>query len=106
MLIRAIRLRGPIDEYYKTEEAKVFALSADEWKQVEYLVDLIKPFNFFTHLIGMLRGPIVRYIYKVYNALFTYIKGSLAKLQAKHQNNGYPWINPMVIALDDALLVL
>ena len=54
----------------------------------------------------MLYRPIVRHIYKVYNALFTHIKGSLAKLQAKRQNNGYPWINPMVIALDDALLVL
>ena len=80
MLIRAIRLYRPIDKYYKTKEAKVFALLADKWKQVKYLVNLIKPFNFFTHLIGMLYGPIVRYIYKVYNTLFTYIKGSLAKL--------------------------
>ena len=80
MLIQAIRLRGPIDEYCKTEEAKVFALSADEWKQVEYLVDLMKPFNFFTHSMGMLRGPTVGHVYKVYDALFTYIKGSLAKL--------------------------
>ena len=80
MLIRAIRLYRLIDKYYKTKEAKVFALLADKWKQVKYLVDLIKPFNFFTYLIGMLRGPIVGHIYKVYNTLFTYIKGSLAKL--------------------------
>ena len=80
MLIQAIRLYRLIDKYYKTKEAKIFALLADTWKQVKYLVDLIKPFNFFTYLIGMLYRPIVRHIYKVYNALFTYIKGSLAKL--------------------------
>ena len=80
MLIRAICLCKPINEYYKTKEAKVFALLADKWKQVKYLVNLIKLFNFFTYLIDILYRPIVRHIYKVYNALFTYIKGSLAKL--------------------------
>lgn len=106
MLIRARKLKDTIQEYTRTSnQRKAFRLSEEEWLQVEYLIDLTKPFNFHTTMIGQLKGPTISHVYRIYDSLFTHLESSLFKLTRKkvRARGSRQWINPMVKGLDSAL---
>jgi hypothetical protein len=101
MLIRAVELRSSVNEFtrsYHKQKAQRFSLSVVEWKQLEYLIDLTKPFSFFTSSIGKTKGPTIQHVYGVYDQLFNHLAHcKKLLLQKKHRHT---WIQSMIDAID------
>jgi hypothetical protein len=99
MLIRAHSLRDTIDEFTSQyTSAQHFQLSNFEWKQVEYLIDIVKPFNFFTTNIGQTRTPTVGHVFNVYDQLFDHLQSIQNRLQQKQHS----WVKPIICAVEAA----
>ena len=62
MIQRALRLQLVIQDYLRlgsTSPVRHFALTSDEWRQLEYLCDLLSPFYVMTTTLSELDGPAV-----------------------------------------------
>ena len=84
----------------------MFTLTEDEQRQIKYLVDLIKPFCFFTNTIRRTKGLTLGHVYSIYNQLFNHLEHFLLTLQAKRQQGNRPQINCIVEGINKALLKL
>lgn len=98
MLIRARILRSTIDEYTQ-KEAPQFKLSFSEWKQVEYLIDLTRPFSYYTTTIGQTKDVTICHVFAIYDALFSSLHEALELIQSKI----YPWTPNIVEGVQAAL---
>lgn len=86
MIRRALRLRNVINEYVKCSSAasiRHFTLTEEEWRQLEYLCDLLAPFYIMTTTLSKLDGPAVHQVFDVYDTLFDHIEYSNDKLHRK-----------------------
>jgi len=71
MLVCAMRLQEAITLFCATnKKAKVFALTWLKWRQVEYLINILWPFNFFTNTIGKTKGITLPYSLRVFDKLY------------------------------------
>lgn len=106
MLIRARELKDTITDFLETQfpAAQALKLSLKEWKQIEYLIDLVKPFAFFTHKIGTSSGPTVHHVYNIYEALFSHLEQSKNRLEKKVDSQ--PWIKILIKALNRSHMTL
>jgi hypothetical protein len=101
MMVRAMRLREVIDRFCSTEySARVFALTELEWKQIGYLIDIVRPFNFFTTSVGKTKGVTLPYGLAIYDELYERLTESRRRLKAKVQS--YPWVNTLIEGIDAA----
>lgn len=101
MMTRSIRLRKPIDKFCQEyRPARFFALSEIEWKQIGYLIDLVRPFNFFTTTIGKTKGITLPYVLRIYDELFERLDESRRRLKAKIRQ--YSWVKPLIDGIDAA----
>jgi hypothetical protein len=99
MLIRARLLRRAIEVWLKTNEKyQYLTLREDEWKMVEYLIDLTKPFAQCTKLIGKSRGPSIQEVYTLYEFLFSHIDKVTSILTHKKG----PWKRSILEALQES----
>ena len=98
MLIRFRRLREAVTIFLRETGRNWLALSEEEWKQLEYLIDLGKPFTYCTKLIGQTKGPSIHLVYPIYTLLFSMIESSKKKLMGKRK----AWQRQMRRALDCA----
>jgi hypothetical protein len=99
MMIRALRLRHIIDQYTRSfEYAQPFALSDSEWKKIQYLVDIVRPFNFFTTNIGRTKSITLPYALSIYNILFERLTESRRRLQTKLIAS--PWVEELIAGID------
>ena len=105
MLVRARALQLPINNYTtQYTSAKHFRLSKIEWKQVEYLIDITKPFNFFTQTIGKAKEPTIGFAFDVYTALFEHLHTMIFVLKKKKA--AFPsraWVVLLIDAINTAL---
>ncbi len=86
MLIRYRRLKVSIEQYLATEDAPVWlTLSPREWTQAEYLIDLLKPFAFYTLQIGQTKTPTIQYVFPIYNKILSHLEKVEGKLKRKKQ---------------------
>lgn len=84
MLIRAVRLRKAISQYcIENSSAKPFTLRPSEWKQIEYLIDLVRSFNFFTQTVGKTRAATLPYALSIYDELYERLAESRRRILAK-----------------------
>ncbi|PQM43548.1 hypothetical protein VC83_09675 [Pseudogymnoascus destructans] len=99
MLLRAQQLKSTINQYTRGDHgAHMFRLGEVEWKHIEYIIDLTRPFNFFTTNIGSSAGPTVCYTLRVYQKLLSTLEGTWHRLRHKT----YPWVAKMTLAIDAA----
>jgi hypothetical protein len=92
-----------INEYTRLySSAKHFRLSTIEWKQVEYLIDITKLFNFFTETIGTSKEPTIGYAFDVYTVLFEHLYTTALVLKKKIKQSR-PWVKPLVDAVEAAI---
>jgi hypothetical protein len=105
MLIRAMRLRQAIDilcnEY---RPAYPFKIRTIEWKQIGYLIDLLRPFCFFTQTIGKTRSVTIPYVLSIYDELYERLFESRRKLVAKQEK--YIWVKVLIAGIEAAQLKL
>lgn len=95
MLRRACRLRNIIDKYCRDHDYSQFNLSNIEWRQIEYLVHLTKPFFQFTMALMKTKDVTIHSVFLVYRKLLEHIERSNRKLKKKTT----PWKKDMYSAL-------
>jgi len=86
MLIRYLRLQESIDEFFAEEGPFWLQLSATNWEQVRYLIELTKPFAAFTQMLGKTHSPTIQYVFQSYNQLLSHIETAKQKLGRKRKN--------------------
>ncbi|KAF4630158.1 hypothetical protein G7Y89_g7976 [Cudoniella acicularis] len=103
MMIRFVKLRKAIEKLTSTDtKAKMFALSRIEWKQLEYLIDLIKPFAFFITQVSNSKNVSVHNTLTIYDEVFKRLHESRRKLTTKINKPEYEWAQPLIGAIDEA----
>lgn len=75
-----------------------FKLDQEEWRQVEYLLLLTKPFFDFTNVLSKTRDVTVHHVISIYNRLFNHLDDAESKLKRK----AVPWKKRMLQALGAA----
>jgi hypothetical protein len=81
-------LRNEVQAFLE-EEAAFDELSDEEWRQVDYLVEILFPFCVWTNLVGRTReGPTIHDSFKIYNILFDHLESQIPKLRPKRKS---PW---------------
>ena len=98
MLDRARKIQPDIDRYCDTHHHARFKLNAEEWRQVEYLLLLTKPFFDFTNVLSKTRDVTIQHIFGIYNKLFNHLDRAEEKLKRK----SVPWKKSMLQALQAA----
>lgn len=103
MMIRAMRLRHTIDIYCSEEhKARHFRISNQEWTQIGYLIDLVRPFNFFTTTVGKTKSVTLCYGLRVYDELYERINECRRKLKEKRNHPQFDWVSLLIESLDAA----
>ncbi|KAG0154709.1 hypothetical protein PDIDSM_277 [Penicillium digitatum] len=98
MLNRAKKLQPFYDQYCTDHQYLYFKLDQEEWRQVEYLLLLTKPFFDFTLMLSKTKDITAHNIYSIYNKLFSHLDAAEAKLK----NKGVIWKKRMLWALQTA----
>ncbi|KAI2734874.1 hypothetical protein DTO013E5_9593 [Penicillium roqueforti] len=98
MLNRAKKLQPFYDQYCTDHQYLYFKLDQEEWRQVEYLLLLTKPFFDFTMMLSKTKDITAHNIYSIYNKLFSHLDAAEAKLK----NKGVIWKKRMLRALQTA----
>ncbi|KAJ9482098.1 hypothetical protein VN97_g11345 [Penicillium thymicola] len=92
-------LKKPFYDQYCTDHRYLyFKLDQEEWRQVEYLLLLTKPFFDFTMMLSKTKDITAHNIYSIYNKLFSHLDAAEAKLK----NKGVSWKKRMLQALQTA----
>ena len=81
MLIRFRKLRLAINEYLKDQPQ--LTLIIPEQTQLDYLLNLVRLFQFIITTISKTKGPTLLLVFPFYNILFDYIKKARNKLRPK-----------------------
>lgn len=85
MLWRARRLKKDLHTYaQRFPEDKIPLFSNSDWQHVNYLIEILHPYDEFTRALGKVRnGPSIHRVYAVYNALFDHLEKYEQLLQRK-----------------------
>ncbi|KAG0154680.1 hypothetical protein PDIDSM_248 [Penicillium digitatum] len=98
LINRAKKLQPFYDQYCTDHQYLYFKLDQEEWRQVEYLLLLTKPFFDFTLMLSKTKDITAHNIYSIYNKLFSHLDAAEAKLK----NKGVIWKKRMLWALQTA----
>lgn len=98
MLRRAKRLQSIFDEFCAQYDQSYFALSREEWRQIEYLLCITEPFFKFTTALSKTRDVTIYRVLYIYNRLYDHLDHSIRQLQRKN----VPWKKVMLTALHAA----
>jgi hypothetical protein len=83
MLQRANRLYVTFKRYYTVYNQSQFQLNAQEWRQVEYLLYITKPFYIWTVGLSKVKDVTIHCVFEVYNRLFGHFEDSQKRLIRK-----------------------
>lgn len=83
MLQRAKRLQSDINQYCETYGVTRFMMNSDEWRQIDYLPCLTKPFFDFTLVLTKTKDITIHGVFEVYNLLFEHLERSIRQLSRK-----------------------
>lgn len=98
MLDRARRIQSDINRYCDTHHHTRFKLNLEEWRQVEYLLLLTKPFFDFTSVLSKTRDVTIQHIFSIYNKLFNHLDQAEERLRRK----SIPWKKNILTAIQAA----
>jgi hypothetical protein len=95
MLRRAKRLLLVYDKYCIEHDQSQFKLNKEEWRQIDYLLNITHPFYKWTTGLSKIKDVTIHNVFRVYNKLFNYFKTSIRQLERKR----IPWKQEMLHAL-------
>lgn len=95
MLRRARKLRICFDRYCSDHDYTQFKISDVEWRQIDYLLQLTKPFFQFTMALMKTKDITINSVFLVYRKLLEHIEKSTQSLNKKKM----PWKRAMYDAL-------
>jgi hypothetical protein len=102
MLARAKKLQQAFDAFCSQYDQGHFALSQEQWRQVDYLLCILEPFHRFTTLLCKTKNVTIHRVFKVYNKLFDHLEKSINQLRRKR----VAWKQVMLTSLEAAKLKL
>ena len=97
MLNRARHLQWAFDQYCTIYQYVQFKLDQEEWRQVDYLLYITKPFFDVTNILSKTRDVSIYHVFSIYNRMFTHLEEAEKKLNYK----AIPWKKQMLQALQD-----
>jgi hypothetical protein len=111
MLLRFRRLKNAIDEFCReTNAARHFSLNKTEWTMIEYVLDIIRPFNFITTNIGASNTPTIPHVFQVYDHLFETLHEHSRRLRILESYREYADIKTLLgdllFAIDTGIIAL
>jgi hypothetical protein len=83
MLRRVKRLTVAFDKYCTEHSQTRFALDAEEWRQVDYLLQITEPFYYWTKGLSKSKEVTIYNVFKIYNLLFGHFEKSIRQLTRK-----------------------
>jgi hypothetical protein len=84
MMKRAHKLRTEITKYWQQyPDPELPPLSSTEWKHIDYLIEILHPFEQYTNWAAKTNGPTIHLVFEIYNMLFDHIDRQIEKLQRK-----------------------
>lgn len=95
MLRRAKRLTLIFDKYCVEHSQPRFKLDSQEWRQVDYLLQITQPFYKWTTGLSKIKDVTIYNVFKVYNVLFDHFEKSIRQLERKR----VAWKKAMLQAL-------
>ena len=99
--MRAICLQKALQHWFHTKEdvcITSLALHNQEWQQMHYIVQLIKPFALHGYIIGVRESPTIQHVFLTYNELFGHLDNKRAWLRRKRK----AWKRDFFPAIDAA----
>jgi hypothetical protein len=110
MILRAkcicFSLRDWLDEQILNDPSqKCLSLSNLDWKKLDYLIILLRPFAEYTSLIRNLRDATINHTWNVYNALFNHLNIIGDQFRCKDSEKT-PWISEFITAIDAGIVKL
>jgi hypothetical protein len=104
MILRAKRIRFPLrdwldEQILRDPSHERLSLSNRDWKKLDYLIILLRPFAEYTSLIGNSRDATINHTWNVYNALFDHLDVIRDQLNRKDLEKT-PWILEFITAVD------
>jgi hAT family C-terminal dimerisation region len=104
MILRAKRIRFPLRDWLDEQilndpSNERLSLSNRDWKKLDYLIILLRPFAEYTSLIGNSRDATINHTWNVYNALFDHLDVIRDQLDRKDLEKT-PWILEFITAVD------
>jgi hypothetical protein len=98
MLRRAKRLQSVFDEFCSQYDQDHFMLSAEEWRQIDYLLYITQPFFKFTTLLSKTKDVSIHLVFSIYNKLFNHLEKAKSALRRKK----VVWKQLMFLSLEAA----
>ncbi|KAJ5253812.1 uncharacterized protein N7525_007394 [Penicillium rubens] len=95
MLRRAKRLQPIFDEFCSHYGHPHLMLDREEWRQIDYLLYLTKPFFEFTTALSQTKDATIHSVFGIYSQLFNHLEISIGQLEPKQ----VAWKRLMVDAL-------
>lgn len=85
MLRRARKLAPAIDQFRsRCPEEKIQAITPTEWKHIDYLIEILYPFNKYTDAIGKsVNTPTSHQVFAVYNEIFDHLEDQIEFMKRK-----------------------
>jgi hypothetical protein len=83
MLQRAKRLQSYLNRYCRLESLDNLMLDSDEWRQIEYLLYLTRPFFLYTSTFSKTKDVTIHQVFRLYNQLFKHLEASINQLKRK-----------------------
>ena len=84
MLERSVRLREFTKDWLQTYSEFVPLWSTpEEWKQVEYILEVLQPIRFWTLWMSKTRGVTIHRVFQVYQDIFDHLEMQIVKLERK-----------------------
>ncbi|KAJ5264866.1 hypothetical protein N7505_007659 [Penicillium chrysogenum] len=84
MLERAKKLQRVFNQYCSTHQYVQFQLGQEEWRQVEYLLLVTKPFFHYTKILSKTQDVTVHSVFSIYKELFSHLDGAAKQKLSKY----------------------
>lgn len=85
---RARQLRLALTKYFQqSNETETANLTNVEWKHIDYLIEILNPFEYYTKCIAKSQGVTIQLVFEIYNQLIEHMETHIEKLQLKR----VPW---------------
>src|SRR5437588_6818709 len=86
MLARALRMKDFTREWIREYERYMPLWSTSgEWKQVEYILEVLKPIRFYTLWMSKTRVQTIHKVFVVYNCIFDHLEYQISILENKRK---------------------
>jgi hypothetical protein len=84
MLERSVRLREFTKDWLQTyPQFSPLWSTPEEWRQIEYILEVLQPIRFWTLWMSKTRGVTIHRVFQVYQDIFDHLEMQISKLERK-----------------------